>query len=324
MNECNIVSILSFPRCGTHFLWGAMIKSNQYQLIYDADRIPALEVLSRNFDKPIECLCLQSGQDQNPNYNFQYNSLVDWPNQCLSARQHLAKLDQKYRTSRNPESSLFDRILQRQDNGSRALLSVNRFIYTTYYDQVNFGVEWTTDNAIEALSLFLKSMEPYRNNSMLVIREHKAWAVSRLLMMGDVNRVEQESRNNAKVVKAVAAKGIPIFFTHQAIGAVKAGHIRFWEEIEPIDKVEIERYCLQAKQYRADVAPHKVKPAIIRPRRLFQYLIEKDPYQRLALSRSIGHTTSMLLHRLPFIGHRLKTDLDGAILNNARITPAPE
>ncbi len=125
--KTKIKIILTLPRGGTHFVWSRFVSSGSYQLIYDADRIPALSVLADNCKEKLDFLC---PSPINPNYNFQYNSLVDL-NEPLTAAQHLQKLSERY--SAPPGFELFKKIMSLQDSGNKCLFSINRFIYTCAY-----------------------------------------------------------------------------------------------------------------------------------------------------------------------------------------------
>ena len=123
----SIKIILTLPRCGTHFLWSRHIASKNYQLLYDADIIPALSVLADKCPEKLDFLNLAS---ENPNYNFQYGS--QWAAcENMTAKEHLEYLKSKYRAVSSFD--LFNRILNLQDNTTKYLFSVNRFVYTNSY-----------------------------------------------------------------------------------------------------------------------------------------------------------------------------------------------
>jgi len=158
---------LSLPRTGTHFVWSRLVASGQYQLIYDADRVAALAVLREEYDKPLEFLY---PAPLNPNYNFQYNSVREAPGP-LNADQHLALLARKYRCSGEPEE-LFHRIMAHQDNGTRTLFSVNRFVYTCRYSHPFKDFVWTISMATRALALFEEWLGrgPYEHRTTIIVR----------------------------------------------------------------------------------------------------------------------------------------------------------
>src|SRR5688500_9452470 len=174
-------NFLSLPRTGTHFLWSRLVASGRYQLIYDADRVAALAVLREEYDKPLEFLY---PAPLNPNYNFQYNSLREAP-APLNADQHLALLARKYRCSAEPEE-LFHRIMAHQDNGTRTLFSVNRFVYTCRYTDLLANFVWSISMATRALALFEEWLTrgPYEHRTTIIVREIDEWVRSQLQMYG--------------------------------------------------------------------------------------------------------------------------------------------
>jgi len=150
-------------------MWGELVKSGQYQLIYDADRIPCLYLLSKNYDKRLSFLCTSRTKQmrvENPNYNFEYNSLIEWGKSFLSAQEHMNRLKEKYLVSSVEE--LFYRIIECQDNGEKELLSINRCVYTRYYDSLFENFEWTTQHALEACELFLELVKPYNVRAYVI------------------------------------------------------------------------------------------------------------------------------------------------------------
>lgn len=176
----NIKIMLSFPRCGTHFMWTRYIHSGRYQLIFDADIIPALSVLADECD---ETLGFLFPSPKNPYYNFAYNSLVD-AKRRLTAKQHLEMLLHKYQASN--DFDLFRKILDLQDSSGRTLLSINRFVYTTSYKFLFNGFNWKIEHAERSLRLFYKwiSLCEYKFDFAMVIREISPWAKSQIKMYG--------------------------------------------------------------------------------------------------------------------------------------------
>ena len=319
--EINITNIFTVPRCGTHFIWGEFIKSQQYQMIYDADRLPALNLLSKNYTKKLDFL-LSDNKDysltaENPNYNFQYNSLVDWMGSSLTAKEHLEKMKEKYNTSNTDE--LFHRILELQDiKQDKELFSVNRFIYTMNYDFLFDGFEWSSEHALEACDSYLELLKPYTTRNILIIRKYPDWISSRLKMLGG-DRLVKESKSLSMLTKRFFELGIPIYYMNEVIDVVKKGNVKFWNFIEPLTSDEVKIFCEQADKDVSRLAIKTKRNSLFRPRRFIQYLFERDDFRRLALVRSFGSLPFKFFHLIPVLGERFKRDINGSILNNAKI-----
>lgn len=314
----NITIILSFPRCGTHFMWGEFIKSEQYQLLYDADRIPALHILGNAYAKTLDFLCTSETTNLilNPNYNFQYNSLIEWGTASLTAQQHLNRLKKKYMAS--SVEQLFHNIIKCQDHGTKELLSINRFIYTVHNDSLFDNFEWTTQHALEACNFFLELLKPYNVQVVLVIRKYEDWLLSRQKMMGSRNLVKKESESMSIITRYLAQRDIRTFYMDDVIQSMKQGHLRFWEHLSQLSHKEIDQFCAKSAENKCELQQLQ-STSLIRPERLLRYITTNDPFRRLAMVRSIGSVPTRLLPFIPFFKNQIERDLSGSILNNAKI-----
>jgi len=312
--------ILTLPRCGTHFIWSRLVQSGRYQLIYDADRIPALDVLGGQYDGKLDFLCPPPA---NPNYNFQFNSLseVDVP---LSAREHMDRLMRKHSAASPFE--LFQKLMALQDNGSRMLFSINRFVYTCANDHFHgTSFEWSTECAMKALRLlhewFGALGRPVR--FMLVIRAIDDWIQSQMQRRGaDQTRVVRRRLEGFPVlIQNCRELGIPVFEMNEVIRTINAGSLDFDQALRPLPAADLGEWLHQVDARQAALQPRQptVAPKMFRAGRFVQYLREKDPIKRTSLVRSIGYLPVRMSPLLPVIGRQIRRDCDGVVLNNARI-----
>ena len=316
----NAKIILTLPRCGTHFIWSRLVQSGKYQLIYDADRIPALDVLGRKFDGKLHFLC---PSPRNPNYNFQYNSLagLDVP---LAASGHLDRLRAKH--SAADPYDLFRKLMELQDHGGRTLFSINRFIYTCANDHFSGqGFEWDIDCAMESLRLmhdwFGRLGHPA--DFVLVIRRLNDWVKSQMFRRGadKAEVVKRRLEGLPLLLKTCAELRIPVFYMDDVIDAINAGELDFERKAAPLDGEELASAGAQAAELISSL-PEKVgapAPKLFRVGRFVEYVREKDPIKRISLVRSIGYLPVRISDYIPIIGRKIQDDCDGVILNNARI-----
>jgi len=310
--------ILTLPRCGTHFIWARLIASGRYQLIYDADRIPALQVLSMYYNKKLDFLY---PAPINPNYSFQYNSLKDI-HEPLTASEHLKALEKMYHAQ--PGYELFNRIMSLQENDGRCLFSVNRFVYTGSYKFLFKDFEYTIHHAIRALTLMHEWMarSEYDPLFMLVIREIPEWIKSQFVLMGD----DKDSRDQAikrleelpVVLKTCQNLKIPIFFMRDVIKEMNENKLNFESALKPLSDSVIEEICNTVKFHMSDIEVFRQRDNTKKYfKRFLQYIVEKDPFEKISLVRSIYRLP--IPRRIPYLGRRIQADYDGVILNNARI-----
>ena len=317
-------NFLSLPRTGTHFLWSRLVASGRYQLIYDADRVPALAVLREHYDKPIEFLY---PAPLNPNYNFQYNSVGE-ARAPLTADQHLALLARKYRCDGDPET-LFHRIMACQDNGDRTLFSINRFVYTCRYSHPFTDFVYTIDMATRALGLFEEWLArgPYEHRSSIIVRDIDAWVQSQIQMQGrgGLTFVRERLEDFPKIMAACSRLDIPIFDTPAAIDAIKNGELEFDRTLAPLPQARVAAMCEAATSALANLREKRSSASMFRPSRFVQYVSEKDPVKRLSLVRSIGWLPVKAASVLPVLGTMIRRDYEGVVLDNARIdTDTPD
>lgn len=309
--------ILTFPRCGTHFIWSRYISSGRYQLIYDADRVPVLTVLADKYKGRLDFLY---PSPRNPNYNFQYNSL-SYVDRSLTADEHLDWLSRRYSAKRGRE--LFDRIMLLQDNDKGSLFSINRFIYTCSYDFLIKNYEWTIEDARESLVLFHKWLRSggYNYDFVMVIRNIPSWVKSQMLLLGRKREyiIPRVMREMSFMLKICTELEIPIFMMESVIKTINEGNIDFENELEPLKINEVDDTIDQLRRY-SDILKNKVKKInpiknAVRMDGLIQYLAEKDQIKRTSLVRSIGWLPIKMSKYFP----KIKNDLDGTILNNAKV-----
>jgi hypothetical protein len=320
-----VLNFLSLPRTGTHFLWSRLVASGQYQLIYDADRIPALTVLREHYDKPIEFLY---PPPLNPNYNFQYNSVSE-AKRPLTADEHLALLSRKYRCGNDPEE-LFHRIMSHQDNGDRTLFSINRFVYTCRYEHPFKDFVYTIDMAAQSLERFEQWLAngPYEHRSSLLVREIDEWVKSQLQMYRrDGDRFVRPRLEDFPQVMATCERlGIRVFDTAAAIATIKTGELEYDSAMEPLPQTQIDRLKARSTAALVSFTAQHTTGAMFRPGRFMQYVSEKDAVKRLSLVRSIGWLPVKVAPVLPVLGRMIRKDYEGVVLDNARIdlgsTPA--
>lgn len=309
---------LSLPRTGTHFLWSRLVASGRYQLIYDADRVPALAVLRERYDQPIEFLY---PPPLNPNYNFQYNSLAEAPGP-LTADEHLRLLAAKYRCGRDPEE-LFHCIMAHQDNGERTLFSINRFVYTCRYTHPFRDFVYTIDMATRALAMHEQWLArgPYRHRTSIIVREIDDWVKSQIRMQGrgGLRFVRERLEDFPHIMAACKRLGIPIFDTPQAIAAVKKGDLEFDLAIAALRDAQIGTMCEASALALAQLREQRSAGAMFRPARFIEYVSEKDAVKRLSLVRSIGWLPVKAAPLLPVLGTMIREDYEGVVLDNGRI-----
>jgi hypothetical protein len=313
-----VLNLLSLPRTGTHFVWSRLVASGRYQLIYDADRIPALAVLREHYDRPIEFLY---PAPLNPNYNFQYNSLAE-AHAPLTADQHLALLARKYRCGSDPEE-LFHRIMAHQDNGERTLFSINRFVYTCRYSHPFRDFVYTIPMAMRALELYEQWLlrGPYEHRTSLIVRDIDPWVKSQIQMQGrgGLRFVRERLEDFPHVMQTSLRLNISIFDTPAAIDTIKKGEPEFDRALQPLPQPHIERLCAEAANALAHLDGQRVSAAMFRPQRFMQYVGEKDAVKRLSLVRSIGWLPVAAARMLPVLGPQIRKDYEGVLLDNSRI-----
>jgi len=314
--------VLSLPRTGTHFFWTRLVASGQYQLIYDADRIPVLAVLRDAYDKPLDFLY---PPPLNPNYNFQYNSLCE-AKEPLTAEQHLDLLARKYRCRPDPEE-LFHRIMSRQNNEGRTLFSVNRFIYTCRYSYLFNDFCYTISHAIKALDLLEKwlGQGPYQHRTVMIVRDIDEWVRSQIQMQGakNIGFVRERLEDFPAVMAACGRLDIPVYDMAQAIAAVTDGKLEFDQAVDALPATAIQALCARAGAAMNGLPARPTRGSPFRPRRFVQYLSEPDPIKRLSLVRSIGWLPVALAGLLPVLGKTIRQDYEGVALNNSSILPGP-
>lgn len=310
--------ILSLPRCGTHFMWSRFIASGQFQLIYDADRLPALMVLSKYCNENLDFLYPAAS---NPNFNFQYNSLheVDKP---LTAAEHVARLAKRYSAPEGYE--LFQAIMSRQDVGSKTLFSIKRFCYTMNYDNLFKKGVYPVDHALEALDLLYDWMHQWESNPtfVMVIRNVPEWIESLSMLWGRDNwaLLAQLLKDLSKVLYQCQTKSIPVFWMKDVIRAMNSGILDFEEQLHPLVPQDFEEIVQSEQEYLEMIHSGVPKQkAILRLDRLLAYLKEKDPVLRTSLVQSLGSFLLGYYKFIPFLRRRIRTDIDGQVLNNAKI-----
>lgn len=310
--------ILSLPRTGTHFFWSRLVVSGKYQLIYDADRIPALAVLSEAYDKPLDFLY---PPPLNPNYNFQYNSVGE-AGRPLTAAEHIDLLAKKYRCRPDPEE-LFHCILARQDHADRTLFSINRFIYTCRYSFPFKDFCYTISFATQALKLLEKwlGQGPYRHNTVMIVREIDEWVRSQIQMQGAKNIafVRERLEDFPVIMAACSQLNIPVYDMAQAIEEATSGGLEFDEKITPLSMDAIETLNANAATALSSLPTQATSGSMFRPKRFLQYLSEPDPIKRLSLVRSIGWIPVAVSGLLPVVGKIIRRDIEGAALDNSKI-----
>jgi len=311
--------ILSLPRCGTHFFWTRLVASGRYQLIFDADRIPAFKVLSEHCSGKLQFLY---PPPKNPNYNFQYNSLVG-TNRPMTAAEHLDWLKAKY--SASSARDLFEKIMDLQDTGGRRLFSINRFCYTISYEWLFTNITYDIDHAMEALGLLCDWMRQYDPNTsiVLIVRDVPEWIDSLFMLWGAKNRPQMAQRllELPRLLDWCRLRGIPVFWMRDAVRAVNEGVLDFETRISPFADDDFERMARSLAACREKLTDWPSRQNVIRFGRLLSYLRQRDPVLRTSWVRSIGTLPLRMSKYLPFIGRRIEEDFDGLILNNAKIRP---
>lgn len=312
--------LLTLPRSGTHFIWSRLVASGRYQLVYDADRIPALQVLSRYCDEKLKFL---HPAPRSPNCNFQYNSLyeVDRP---LTAAEHVAMLEERYGAKGGFE--LYQKIMSLQDSGDRHLFSINRCFFTNRYEFLFEKFKFTIEHAIESLRLYREWVLKTEENPAfaLVIREVPDWVSAHFLLWGDREKemILHRLADFPIIVRAVRDMGIPIFYMKDVIETMKGGELDFETHTKPLAHEEIEVACRAISDLLAGgVVFQKTTAPRVRWGRLFQYLAETDPIKRISLVRSVGTLPLNYFGYIPWLGRRMQEDYEGTALNNARIRP---
>ena len=311
--------VLSIPRAGTHFIWSRCVSRGDYQLIYDADRIPALSVLARDCPEKLEVL---SQPAPNPNYNFQYNSMgeVKYP---ATAREHLGFLFKKYGAS--ADQDLFYKSLALQDAGEKTLLSINRFIYTLSYRFIfkNFG--WTIEHAMASLRLLNQWLKEggYECQYSMVVRQNPQWMYSRLSLMGTRQRdhIIDTLSETAQTLDLCYELNIPIFWMEDVIEQINQGYLDYEQRLPPLSREDLRDHWYQTGRY-FDILKNikKQHPAWLRWDGFVDYLKEKDPVNRTSLVRSIGTLPLVFSKYFPFaLGKQIRQDMDAALINNAKI-----
>ncbi|MBN2583285.1 MAG: hypothetical protein JXL80_09460 [Planctomycetes bacterium] len=312
---------LTLPRCGTHFIWSRLVESGRHQLIYDADRVPALTVLARHCAEKLSFLC---PPPENPNYNFQYNSLSDC-REPLTAAEHLERLSRRYDAEAG--FNLFSRIMSLQDAGDRSLFSVNRFVYTLRYDFLFEEFHYTIEHAIESLRLLHEWVHRLGVDPLfvLVVREVPGWIASQFAMYGRQagDMIAARLRDLPPLLAAVGQLGVPVYRMKDVISAFDREDYDLAGGLEPLGGDRLDAMAAEALQQLDDIRPTGDPPPQFRLGRFVQYLRERDPIKRTSLVRSIGAWPQNHSGLIPVLGRRIRADYDGLVLNNARVRPLP-
>lgn len=305
----------------THFIWSRYIDSRRYQLIYDADRIPALSILADKCQEKLEFLC---APNPNPNYNFQYNSLNE-VSESLTAAEHLANLGRKYSASSSYES--FCNSLALQDISHGSLLSINRFIYTTSYDFLFKTFDWTIADATQSLRRLKEWFDQsgYAVEYVMVIRNVADWIQAQALLYGEAGPplILRRLRDLPILLRSCQSLNIPIFSMDHVIKTIKLGQLEFWQDLSPLNSIHIQSMLDQAKASitaieRGNVGAIKAGKNK-RLYRLIQYLSEKNPILRTSLVRSLSSSHLKILENFPAIQQQIQQDYEGVLLNNAKL-----
>jgi hypothetical protein len=311
--------VLSLPRCGTHFVWSRYIHAGQYQLIYDADRIPALSVLADECGEKLDFLY---PPPINPNYNFAYNSLYDI-NRSLTAAEHLERLSAKY--SASPGFELFKKIMSLQDTGGRYLLSVNRFVYSISYRYLFKDFEWKIDHASKSLKLLHKwlASSGYDASYAMVIRKIPDWLNSQLVVFGSTRKdwVIKILYETPIILQSCQDLDIPIFWMEDVIRVMNRNKLDFENYLSSLSSDEVKDAWGAPEQYIGLVNEPTVGYSLknFRVVRFIQYISERDPIKRTSLVRSIGRLPLNVSKYFPILGKRIRDDYNGIVLNNAKL-----
>jgi len=301
-------------------MWTRLVSSGKYQLIYDADRIPAFNVLEKYCDEKLTFLCPPA---KNLNYNFQYNSLRDI-NVALTPREHLEVLKEKY-LSAETGKGLFDRIMSVQDNSDRVLFSVNRFIYTSEYEYIFDKFEHTVEHARESLQLFHEWLSdgPYEPVFAMVIRDLPDWIKAMSSMRISREKISKFVNGLSPVLDACLELKIPVFVMKDVISVMNAGELDFEKKAIPLPEDSIREVILSSKDALRGFSTRKTGQQLLRLDRLKQFLSEKDPIKRSSLVRSIGKIPLKSAYMFPSfkISKRIIESFEAVALDNSRITP---
>lgn len=303
--------VLSFPRTGTHFLWSRYIASGAYQLVYDADAIPGLYILSKKYEGTIKSLF---PAPRNPNYNFQFSSLceIDKP---LSPRQYLEFMSKKY--SADIGFDLFEKALALQDCNNKTLLVINRFVYTCSYNFLLDNCEWAIEDAVESLRIFYdwSKQSSHAFNWMLLTREEPEWLRSQARMGASNDLIERRLREYKKVMDVCGELGIATYSMHDVVACLNNNIINFENVISSGKSDLATAKTISATSAKTDRLHRRLLHYLTRT---LSYLKEKDDYKRLSLVRSIGFF-KYLFYVSSYLSKRYVRDYEGAILNNAKI-----
>lgn len=311
--------VLSLPRCGTHFMWSRYISSGQYQLVFDADILPAMHILADVCEERLEIL---NPPPVNPVYNFAYHSLKK-SNSAVTAKEHLNRLSEKY--GAQPGFELFRKIISLQDDGGRCLLSVSRFVYTNSYRFPFKEFEWTIDHAVESLRLLHEwlALTGHEVTYVMVMRKIPEWIKSQMMLQGASWKEDIVKRiwETPVVLKTCQDLQVPVFWMEDVIREMNGGRLEFENFLEPLLVDEIQSLWGNPEKYTryADAYAKNVKPKKFRLGRFIQYTAEKDPIKKISLVRSIGWAPIAMAKYLPFLGRRIREDFDGVALNNAKL-----
>lgn len=311
--------VLSLPRCGTHFMWSRYIASGYYQIVFDADIVPALTILADVCEERMEIL---NPPPVNLVYNFAYHSL-EKSSRSLTAREHLNRLSEKYGMQTGFE--LFRKIMSLQDDGGRCLLSVSRFVYTNSYRFPFKEFEWTIGHAAESFRLLHEwlALAGYEATYVMVIRKIPEWIKSQLLLQGAKWKKEIANRiwETPVILETCQDLNVPIFWMKDVIEEMNRGRLDFENYLEPLSTHEVQNLWGNPAQYTRYVNKYAkgFKPRKFRMGRFIQYIAEKDPIKRISLVRSIGWAPIATAKYLPFLGRRIQEDFDGLALCNAKL-----
>lgn len=327
MKKKKLTVFLSYPRCGNHYIWGKLIQQKKLQCLYDLDIVPALSVLSKKCNEDLDFLNLKCKELIDPRifplkYNFQYDSLIENPSRfkSITASEHLNFLYIFYSVKNKRVDSLCKKILDLQD-GKNDFFIINRFAYSFYYDQktiFNKKFKWTVENSIESLELMNKIFTKFFDiKYLLLTREANQWINSR---QNHFSYDDDELKNYIKSIKSLKKSkiNIQIVDCEKVINSFKLNDNIF----TVINKFKIKNFNKYLKVKNQNISiNNKKKIPLINFKKLFQFIFEKDFFEKQSLVYSIG---SMLQNkRINFIFFPfnliINKSYNKTFLNNSKI-----
>ena len=217
------------------------------------------------------------------------------------------------------------KIMRLQDTSGRRLFSINRFCYTISYEWLFTEISYSVDHALEALGLLCDWMREYDPDTsvVLIVRDVPSWIDSLFMLWGAKRRprITRCVREMPRVLDWSQRNQVPVFWMRDAIRAVQEGHLDFEERITPFAAEDFSQIARSAASCLEKMGTWPAPRNAIRLGRLCAYLSQRDPILRTSWVRSIGTLPLGMSKYLPFIGRRIEEDLDGLVLNNARIRP---